>query len=217
MTDPYVYPGTDTLKNLLGIQDKNLPDDAEADYVSLRLRELAEHPLSGDYGVSHFAKMHKYIFQDIYGWAGEFRTINIEKEEPALGSLSIEYSDKAEIEGGLAEPLRKMNSRSWADLTPGDRAKCFSEDLAAVWKVHAFREGNTRLVVTFCCQFMEAQGIPINRMIFERNSVYVRTALVAYCAVFHDMGDLSKKEYLERIIGDALEYTPPVSMSDSDR
>lgn len=217
MTDPYVYPGTDTLKNILGIQNKNLLDDAEANYVSLRLRELAEHPLSGDYGVSHFAKMHKYIFQDIYGWAGEFRTINIEKEEPALGGLSIEYSDRAEIEDDLAETLRKMNSRSWADLTHDDRMKCFSEDLAAIWKVHAFREGNTRLVITFCCQFMEAQGIPVNRMIFERNSVYVRTALVAYCAVFHDLGDLSKKEYLERIIGDALEYTPPVSRSDSDR
>ena len=217
MTDPYVYPGTDTLKNILGIQDRNRLDDAEADYVSLRLRELAEHPLSGDYGVSHFTKMHKYIFQDIYGWAGEFRTINIEKEEPALGGLSIEYSDRAEIEDDLVEALRKMNSRSWTDLTPGDRMKCFSEDLAAIWKVHAFREGNTRLAVTFCCQFMEAQGIPINRTIFERNSVYVRTALVAYCAVFHDLGDLSKKEYLERIIGDALEYTPPVSMSDSDR
>lgn len=161
--------------------------------------------------------MHKYIFQDIYGWAGEFRTINIEKEEPALGGLSIEYSDRAEIEDDLVEALKKMNSRSWADLTPGDRMKCFSEDLAAIWKVHAFREGNTRLVVTFCCQFMEAQDIPINRTIFERNSVYVRTALVAYCAVFHDLGDLSKKEYLERIIGDALEYTPPASMPDSDR
>lgn len=88
MTDPYVYPGTSTLKNILDIRDKNLLDDAEADYVSLRLRELAERPLSGSYDVFHFARMHKYIFQDIYGWAGEFRTINIEKEEPALGDLS---------------------------------------------------------------------------------------------------------------------------------
>ncbi len=86
-----------------------------------------------------------------------------------------------------------------------DRAKCFSEDLAAVWKVHGFREGNTRLTVTFCCQFIEAQGIPVDRSIFEKHSTYVRTALVAYCAVFHDLGDLSKKEYLERIIRDALE------------
>lgn len=212
MTDPYVYPGTSTLKNLLGIQDKNRLDDAEADYVSLRLRELAEYPLDGDYSVSHFAKMHKYIFQDIYGWAGEFRTINIEKEEPALGGLSVEYSDKAEIRDDLTKVLNKMNSRTWADMALSDKVKCFSEDLAAIWKVHAFREGNTRLSVTFFCQFIEAHGIPINRTIFEKHSAYARTALVAYCAVFHDLGDLSKKEYLEKIIGDALEYTPPASM-----
>lgn len=83
--------------------------------------------------------------------------------------------------------------------------KCFSEDLAAVWKVHAFREGNTRVAVTFCCQFIEAQGIPMNWTIFEQHSAYVRTALVAYSAVFHDLGDLSKKEYLERIVKDAFQ------------
>lgn len=73
--------------------------------------------------------------------------------------------------------------------------------------MHGFREGNTRLAVTFCCQFIEAQGIPINRTIFEKHSTYVRTSLVAYSAVFHDLGDLSKKEYLEKIIKDSLDST----------
>lgn len=205
MLDPYVYPGTDILKNTLDIHDRRALDDAEADYVSLRLRELAENPLRGDYDFKHLCAMHQYIFQDIYEWAGEIRIINIEKEEPALGGLSVEYSDKTEIKRDLSEALDRMVSRSWADLSLDDGAKCFSEDLAAVWKVHGFREGNTRLAVTFCCQFVEAQGIPIDRTIFEKNSTYVRTALVAYSAVFHDLGDLSKKEYLERIIRDSLE------------
>ena len=199
MLDPYLYPGTDILKNVLGIKDKQMLDDAEADYVSLRLRELAENPLEGDYDFNHLAEMHRYMFQDIYAWAGKIRVINIEKEEPALGGLSIEYSDKTKIESHLSEALNKMVSRSWVNMSLEDRVKCFSEDLAAVWKTHGFREGNTRLAVTFCCQFIEAQGIPIDRTIFEKNGVYVRTALVAYSAVFHDLGDLSKKEYLERI------------------
>lgn len=204
MIDPYVYPGTDILKNVLGIQDKQTLDNAEADYVSLRLRELAESPLEGDYDFNHLAEMHRYMFQDIYEWAGKIRTINIEKEEPALGGLSIEYSDKTKIEGDLSKALNKMVSRSWANMSLDDRVKCFSEDLSTVWKTHGFREGNTRLAVTFCCQFIEAQRIPIDRTIFEKNSAYVRTALVAYSAVFHDLGDLSKKEYLERIIRDSL-------------
>ena len=204
MLDPYLYPGTDILKNVLGIKDKQMLDDAEADYVSLRLRELAENPLEGDYDFNHLAEMHRYMFQDIYAWAGKIRVINIEKEEPALGGLSIEYSDKTKIESHLSEALNKMVSRSWVNMSLEDRVKCFSEDLAAVWKTHGFREGNTRLAVTFCCQFIEAQGIPIDRTIFEKNGVYVRTALVAYSAVFHDLGDLSKKDYLERIFRDSL-------------
>ena len=163
MLDPYLYPGTDILKNVLGIKDKQMLDDAEADYVSLRLRELAENPLEGDYDFNHLAEMHRYMFQDIYAWAGKIRVINIEKEEPALGGLSIEYSDKTKIESHLSEALNKMVSRSWVNMSLEDRVKCFSEDLAAVWKTHGFREGNTRLAVTFCCQFIEAQGIPIDR------------------------------------------------------
>ncbi len=62
MLDPYVYPGTNILRNILGIQDRQTLDDAEADYVSLRLRELAENPLEGSYDVDHVAEMHKYIF-----------------------------------------------------------------------------------------------------------------------------------------------------------
>jgi len=204
MPDPYVYPGTDILKNILGIQDRKTLDDAEADYVSLRLRELAGSPLKGDYDFAHIAKMHKYIFQDIYDWAGDIRTINIEKDEPALGGLSIEYSDKSTIKDDLSKALEKMVSRPWTTLSLDDKVRDFSEDLAAIWKVHGFREGNTRLVITFCCQFIEAQGIPIDRTIFEKHSAYARTALVAYCATFHDLGDLSKKEYLERMIRDSL-------------
>jgi len=55
MLDPYVYPSTDILKNILGIQERKLLDDAEADYVSLRLRELAESPLRGDYDFAHIS------------------------------------------------------------------------------------------------------------------------------------------------------------------
>ncbi len=43
-----------------------------------------------------------------------------------------------------------------------------------------------------------------NRELFENNAQYVRTALVAYNAVFDDLGDKSKPEYLIRIVEDAI-------------
>ncbi len=43
-------------------------------------------------------KMHKYIFQDMYDWAGQQRKQNIYKEEHVLGGLSIDYSDVFDIQ-----------------------------------------------------------------------------------------------------------------------
>lgn len=65
--------------------------------------------------------------------------------------------------------------------------------------------GNTRTTITFCCQYADEMGLDINRELFEKNSQYVRTALVAYNAVFTDLGDLSKKEYLDKIVFDAIQ------------
>ena len=53
--------------------------------------------------------------------------------------------------------------------------------------------------------FIEAQGIYIESDLFKDNASYMRDALVAANAVFHDLGDLRKPEYLRRIVQDALE------------
>jgi hypothetical protein len=58
--------------------------------------------------------------------------------------------------------------------------------------------------VTFICQYADSVGLRLDRELFERNSAYVRTALVAASAVFPD-GDFRKPEYLRTIIKDGLE------------
>lgn len=71
-----------------------------------------------------------------------------------------------------------------ADMSHQEAAEEMSESLARLWKVHPFREGNTRTVITFCCQYSDTIGLNPDRMLFENNSKYVRDALVAYNAVF---------------------------------
>ena len=87
MKDIYVYDNSNVLKNKLGIQDESLFKDAEADYVSFRLKTVAKSPLAGNYDFAHLLKMHYYIFQDLFEWAGQPRVLNIYKEEPVLGRL----------------------------------------------------------------------------------------------------------------------------------
>lgn len=204
MRDAYLYEDCDVLKNLLGIKDKELLDEAEAGYVTYRLKEIALTPLEGEYDYEHMLKMHKYIFQDIYEWAGQQRKLNIYKEEPVLGGLSIEYSDVFDIPRDSTRILDEMINKPWKDMNLQESAMEFSDSLAKLWKVHPFREGNTRTTVTFCCQYADLMGLSPDRELFEKNAQYVRTALVAYNAVFDDLGDRSKPEYLRKIVEDAI-------------
>ncbi len=204
MRDIYLYEDCSVLKNLLNIKDKSLLEDAEADYVTYRLKEIAINPLPGLYDYGHLLEMHKYIFQDIYEWAGQARELNIYKEEPVLGGLSIDYSDRISIPKDAEEGLTEMRNKPWRDMTLDEAAIQFAGSLAKLWRIHPFREGNTRTMVTFCCQYADEIGLSPNRKLFEDNAQYVRTALVAYNAVFDDLGDLSKKEYLIKIVKDAI-------------
>ncbi len=204
MRDPYLYDDTPVLRNKLGIRDQKLLDQAEADYVVYRLKDLALNPLRGNYHSGHLLKMHGYIFQDLFEWAGRPRTIPIYKEEDVLGGQSIEYSNPANIADDIHYALLNMREKDWLNMTQKEQSLEFCDSLARLWKIHPFREGNTRTTITFCCQFADEKGFPLNRKLFEENSMYVRTALVAYNAFFSDGADFSKKEYLERIVYDAL-------------
>jgi cell filamentation protein len=204
MHDPYLYEDVPVLINKLGIKDQNLLDNAEADYVVYRLKDLALNPLSGDYHTAHLLHMHEYIFQDIFEWAGLPRTISIYKEEDILGGQSIEYSEPFDIMQDIHHVLADMRTKNWRNMSRAMLATEFCSSFAKLWKIHPFREGNTRTTVTFCCQFADEMGFPLNRKLFEKNSRYVRTALVAYNAYFADGSDFSKKEYLEKIVYDAL-------------
>ena len=83
MRDPYLYDDVPVLRNKLGIRNQNLLDNAEAAYVVYRLKDLALNPLSGDYHTEHLLKMHEYIFQDLFEWAGVPRTISIQRGIPS--------------------------------------------------------------------------------------------------------------------------------------
>ena len=205
MNDPYLYPGTETLINLFGERDDERLKEIEADYTGFRIRELMDSPVQGSYDSSHLYRLHQYIFQDIFEWAGNIRTINIEKSESVLGGLSVEYSDITDIEQHLDASLHQLRKIDWRSLGIQEKARIFSQCMTDIWKIHPFREGNTRTIITFCCDFAGKNNFPLDRGLFKDNSAYVRTALVAASAVFHDLGDKSNLEYLVRIMQDAIE------------
>lgn len=206
MIDPYIYSGTEILINKFNIRDKVDIEAREADYVSARMRAITIEPVDGCFDFEHLCAIHGYIFQDIYDWAGQIRTVPMEKYEPVLGGLSIEYAEPDKIEQETTTVLNKLKSIEWDKLDLDHKAESFSQLTAALWKVHPFREGNTRTVITFCCQFADCQGFPLDTALFKDHSVFVRTALVAASAQFKDLGDRSQPQHLIQIVRDAMEH-----------
>lgn len=113
MIDPYVYKVTDILKNLANIKDPEMLKEMEAEYTSSRLSDLVISNSESLFDLKYLCYIHYYIFQDIFSWAGQLRTIDIEKEEPALGGISIEYSKFLQIETDIAELLKDYLMFDW--------------------------------------------------------------------------------------------------------
>lgn len=128
----------------------------------------------------------------------------IYKEEDVLGGMSIEYTEADKINIEIINTLKEMVSKKWENMDKQTVANEFYDSLAKLWKIHPFREGNTRTIITFCCQFADEKHLNISRKLFERNSIFVRTALVAYNAFFKDGNNFSKKEYLIKIVFDSI-------------
>ena len=79
--DPYTYPNSPVLRNIPGIQELPRLEIFEADAVFLRAVELSQRPVRGAFDSAHLKAIHRYLFQDVYEWAGKFRTVNMARSE----------------------------------------------------------------------------------------------------------------------------------------
>ena len=137
-SDPYVYPGTTVLKNIPGIRNQEILDRFEADRVGQRSLELIERPLSGLFDIEHLQGIHRYLFQDVYEWAGDFRTVDIAKGNSYFAHVPYIESTLKGVFGELSEErhLRGLNQERFAGR--------LAQTLGTLNAVHAFREGNGR-------------------------------------------------------------------------
>jgi len=133
--DPYVYPGTNILKNLRNIRDPDRLDEFEAEATSRRLFQLALRPLPGGFDTKHLQAIHHHIFKDVYSWAGELRTVDIAKSGDlfALPQFVMPSLQTA------FEELRKENHLQSADeVRFAHRGAYYLSELNAI---HPFGDG----------------------------------------------------------------------------
>ncbi|MDP3653532.1 MAG: Fic family protein [Rhodoferax sp.] len=78
-SDSYAYPGTEVLRNKADIRDQIALDAFEADATAVRMLELIDNPVQGVFDFQHLCAIHRHLFQDVYHWAGEMRTVDISR------------------------------------------------------------------------------------------------------------------------------------------
>lgn len=200
MRDPYLYKDIDVMKNKLNIKDQEKLESAEAAITVSKLLQITDFE-NGSFNIEKLKAIHKYIFGDIYEWAGEFRKMNIEKSERVLNGLSVKYSDYKNVEKDAEKVIDKLNSvNNWSNLSLDQQAEKLSNLTAELWRVHCFREGNTRTTITFIELFAKSNGIEINKTLLKNNSAYVRDSLV-----LSSIDEYSESQYLTRIIKDTIQ------------
>jgi fido (protein-threonine AMPylation protein) len=77
--DPYVDPETGILKNLAGIRDAALLEEYEGEMSIIRQFELSESSPASSFDFDHLRAIHRQLFQDVYAWAGDDRTVDLAK------------------------------------------------------------------------------------------------------------------------------------------
>ncbi len=157
--DPYVYPGTDLLRNLRDIRDPKLLQRFEVRSTTRRLRELESNPIGGSFDAKHLRAIHACVFQDIYSWAGKFRTIDMRMDVPG----QFFFARPNRIDSSVAELLGQLRP---AKNLRGLPAEAFSERagnyLGELNAIHPFRDGNGRTQREFIRELAAQNGYALN-------------------------------------------------------
>ena len=151
--DPYSYPGTNVLRNKLAIKNDADLTKAEQRYTTARGLEAAR--LSFAPTAEGYRDLHRHLFQDVYEWAGQDRTVQIGKGGSSFASplyvareMDKLFADMAANNGFRGLPRDEFFDR-------------LGNHLSELNAIHPFREGNGRAMRQHAAQLAHDAGHPI--------------------------------------------------------
>ena len=133
--EQYCYPHSNVLKNKLGITDSDTLLTAERELTSLKLASAKLNYIKGSFDFDHLRRIHRYLFGDIYTWAGKIRNVDIAKGNQFCLCYNIERYAQS-----IFQKLNRENFLIDSSNVPIRLAYYLSE----INVLHPFREGNGR-------------------------------------------------------------------------
>ena len=153
VSDPYCYPGTTVLINKLDLREQAELDAFEAEITSQRAGEALP---DGRLDVAHYQSIHRHLFQDVYAWSGDFRTVRIAKDGSMFCYPENITAEMQKLFGILSD------AHYLRDLPPENFAERAAHFLAELNAIHPFREGNGRTQLVFLTLFSDRAGHPLD-------------------------------------------------------
>lgn len=136
----YCYPDSDVLKNKLNIMDRNELKQAEEEITSLKQYMLMESPIKGKFTKTQLMNIHRFLFEDIYQFAGHIRREQISKGDTMFFPPHL-------INQELDKVFFKLHNDNMLYETDKKRQiERLSYIMSELNIIHPFREGNGRSI-----------------------------------------------------------------------
>lgn len=158
----YCYPPDYTvLRNTLNVRDAETLERIERRFV---VQRISEGISKGRFDLEHLRTIHRHLFQDVYEWAGDVRSVEISK-----GGNRFQFARY--IETGMADIHRRLRARNLLrNLSGQSFCEQAGEILGDINYVHPFREGNGRTQLLYLRQLAEQAGHRIDLTRIEREA-----------------------------------------------
>lgn len=153
----YCYHDSDVLINKENIRDAKILAEYEADITMFRQYQLEKEQVArGRFGLTHLIRIHQYIFQDIYPFAGKIRTETISKGSTRFCDTPFIVDNSTDL---LSRLKKEDYIRGLSTVEFSQRAAYYMSELNMI---HPFREGNGRSIREFMRQLALGCGYIID-------------------------------------------------------
>ena len=189
------YEGTTCLINKLDIRDENQLDVVESQITVAKISMLQQNPIDGNFDFEHYKAIHKFIFEDLYDWAGIPRVVDISKK----GTSFVKAENIDEIATACFERLKNQNY--FKNLNIDEFIEKVTDFYCVTNNLHPFREGNGRTQRVFLSQLALNAGYEIDFANIDTDELMVATIQAANGV------DTNLKEALKEIISPIISNT----------